>query len=499
MVIDIYQFKIHGQPKNNNPISFPPIIDADSEHILETSTNNRAEVSTKTNERFCKDVIASGTLQNGGTYITNLHDIYINNQAKARMDKNFKDKYYTTEYIDMLYNNICLAADSGRELLRNNVGELPKTSTQKLHDGGFLLNLIEVNDSTQYVVFGDIHGSFHTFFRSVIRMYKMGIITDLNSLILEDNYKLVFLGDIVDRGQYALEVIEVIIKLIINNNIDPNNPKVIANRGNHEHFTIYKLYGFMTEIEYKCKHVTPKRYSELLNSIFEFFTYLPTCTVLNMLGKRIWFSHGGIPCYDTDGGTAMRLNIEVSKYIDEGLSKQIRWNDFAFNKDTTRPTTINNLRKCNKSQHAPCSVVHQAYFYEFMDRHKIDMIVRGHQDNYFNSYLVNNSPKGKLNICELDQNSDTISLNPHVVNEVYTIGPVASLVVDSNTWIPSRENVAPILVLATNTDIDRYLSNDSFAIVSNRENIDNFDNFSDLYKNTNRLELLFNKSVASAT
>ena len=49
-------------------------------------------------------------------------------------------------------------------------------------------------------MFGDFHGSFHTFFRLMLRLEFSGILTKYK---LKEGYKMVFCGDILDRGQYA--------------------------------------------------------------------------------------------------------------------------------------------------------------------------------------------------------------------------------------------------------------------------------------------------------
>ena len=85
-------------------------------------------------------------------------------------------------------------------------------------------------------MFGDFHGSFHTFFRLMLRLELSGILTNYE---LKEGYKMVFCGDILDRGNYALEIVTFILQLIINN---PGN--VIYNRGNHEDQFTYSRYGF---------------------------------------------------------------------------------------------------------------------------------------------------------------------------------------------------------------------------------------------------------------
>ena len=66
-------------------------------------------------------------------------------------------------------------------------------------------------------------------------MEHYGII-NLKKFIINDPYKIIFLGDIIDRGIYSLDILNIIFKLIINNNKVKklNDIKIIFIRGNHE-------------------------------------------------------------------------------------------------------------------------------------------------------------------------------------------------------------------------------------------------------------------------
>ena len=90
-------------------------------------------------------------------------------------------------------------------------------------------NLVKIKDPVVFV--GDIHGQF----------FDMCKMMDLVGRIGELNY--VFLGDYVDRGMFALEVVLVLYALKINY---PNN--VLLLRGNHECRQMSENFNFRTEI-----------------------------------------------------------------------------------------------------------------------------------------------------------------------------------------------------------------------------------------------------------
>ena len=60
-----------------------------------------------------------------------------------------------------------------------------------------------------------------------------------------------FLGDLVDRGPYSIEILLIVFQLKVKN---PNNVHII--NGNHEDIDTYQRYGFDTEMnaEFKLKH-----------------------------------------------------------------------------------------------------------------------------------------------------------------------------------------------------------------------------------------------------
>lgn len=98
------------------------------------------------------------------------------------------------------------------------------------------------------ITFGDLHGSFHTFFRSMMRLHYCGII-DTNFKI-KKGYRILFCGDILDRGQYSFEIMAFILKLVKVNN-KKNNYKVLLIRGNHEEREMFTENGFIEEYNNK--------------------------------------------------------------------------------------------------------------------------------------------------------------------------------------------------------------------------------------------------------
>ena len=85
-----------------------------------------------------------------------------------------------------------------------------KSFTQK---DNFFINL-KLDD--QLVVWGDLHGAFHSLLRSLRYLQKKGLID--NSLrITSENIKFIFMGNIIDRSAYNLETLFLVLTLVRQN------------------------------------------------------------------------------------------------------------------------------------------------------------------------------------------------------------------------------------------------------------------------------------------
>ncbi len=107
------------------------------------------------------------------------------------------------------------------------------------------------------IVAGDIHGQL----ADLIRIFHK------NNLPPAETY--LFLGDYVDRGEYGLEVLMLLLALKM---LYPNN--VFLLRGNHEEAEQNESYGFKDE----CR----AKYSEdLWLRILKTFSWLPVAAIVN--------------------------------------------------------------------------------------------------------------------------------------------------------------------------------------------------------------------------
>ena len=92
-------------------------------------------------------------------------------------------------------------------------------------------------------IIGDLHSSLESLRQFICRL-KVKNVFKSESLELNPNNYIVFLGDMVDRGPYSIEILLIIAKLQASNKF--HNVFVLS--GNHEDFQTYKQNGLLTEI-----------------------------------------------------------------------------------------------------------------------------------------------------------------------------------------------------------------------------------------------------------
>lgn len=340
-----------------------------------------------------------------------------------------------------------------------------KLFTDKIHEFAMVLN-IEVKNIEQIVIFGDFHGSFHTFFRHMFRLHTLGVI-DFGNYKIKDNYRLIFLGDIVDRGMYATEILYIICQFIVNN----EQHKIILNRGNHEDITMNsQVNKDSTGTNYLYEEARDKGFA--LSMYNNLFSSCPSAVILNenKNGKRYWLSHGGFPIFSND----VKINFVANKNIffmhhefikqtaNVNVETQIRWNDFFYVDAYGR-----NYSNSNRGN----EMLYKHHIDNFCIENNINFIIRGHQDSEANAFLIKNNNHiymmGQFqnhldylhnnfpNTVYVDKTFEVSKYSFHQVN-----GPVDII----NTYTIKRTHL-PVLTISTNTDRGRNLNTDSFIIM----------------------------------
>ena len=341
-------------------------------------------------------------------------------------------------------------SDSFNQYLKN-VENLQLDNLVVINQSDSIIIKLDITRDTKIVMFGDFHGSFHTFFRLLCRLHKYDIL-DLDTFKIKDNYKLIFLGDILDRGKYTLDIINIIFKLIAINNI--SDLKVIYNRGNHESFEIFERDGSLDEFALK---IGKDKIKPFLTKYIKLLNLLPSAVVLNCENNLFWCSHGGFPISFLEKSFLDGFADNKLIYLTGQDSTHIRWNDFGDDSKSIdyglsgRGGNIYKLtaRGTNK----------------FLDTNNINFIIRGHQDSKGNSFLFKTD--GNINIIgdpNMSDKDNFLYYNKSIKAYGTRVdGPIARLKL--NKKFANEFNYFPVLTISTNTDAKRFLNSDSFGLL----------------------------------
>lgn len=219
---------------------------------------------------------------------------------------------------------------------------------------------VDVPSDSKVVFIGDIHSSFHSFIEIIEHLVSRSILGD--DLVLDPKYFIIFIGDIFDRGPYALDILNIIIR-IKNKNFE----KVIIGNGNHEDIGQYKTGGTGEEVS---NQLTSSKDESTFHTLVKFF---PSAIFIKMDGKTLQCCHGGIePDYSPKKFIESEFEFDFHGY-DTNVSLVnggLRWTDFDTGLDGTAlssrggGTLVYGIESTNK----------------YLKKNNIDGIIRGHQD-----------------------------------------------------------------------------------------------------------------------
>ena len=258
-------------------------------------------------------------------------------------------------------------------------------------DNVFAQKVVINNPNSKIVLIGDIHSSFHSLYDIMNDIRHM---FNGNSMTLLDNNYIIFLGDIVDRGPYGLELLAFIYLLKIK-----NKDNVFIINGNHEDFSTYMIYGLGKEKKYQINdHKTYKnKYGYDYDLLDQMLFYLPSVIYLKF--DDIWYhlSHGGISYKDTMPNNRGNIDVNIKDFLNDKNAKYyyiknvsndghetgegFKWDDF----DQTIDNPIFNKSRGAGYKYGPNTVK------KYLETNNISCIISGHQDNIKLGLLVDNN------------------------------------------------------------------------------------------------------------
>ncbi|HIH90085.1 TPA: serine/threonine protein phosphatase [Desulfurococcaceae archaeon] len=165
---------------------------------------------------------------------------------------------------------------------------------------------VEIMDSVGGVLFhGDIHGDVDT-------LYKIWEQVGIEKVL--DKFKLVFLGDYVDRGEYQLEALTLVLALKA---MRPE--EVVVLRGNHEppEWLPPSPHDFPDVLVSKCG---PSKGSEIYKVALQLFDSMPALALID----DVVALHGGPPVSKVMEGCE---GEDCLKELDRKSLEEVLWSD----------------------------------------------------------------------------------------------------------------------------------------------------------------------------
>ncbi|KAK6753043.1 hypothetical protein RB195_012570 [Necator americanus] len=193
------------------------------------------------------------------------------------------------------------------------------------------------------VLVGDVHGQLYD-------MLEM-----ISFIGHPPSKRMLFLGDYVDRGDYGLETITLLLALKLR---FPD--EIYLLRGNHETRCVNRQYGFFDE----CKRKFPRKGTQLWTAFQHVFNCLP---VAALVGSRIFCAHGGIS-EDLLSFKQFERIFRPTDICDIGLLCDLLWSD---------PSNTSKLYE--PSPRGVSSVFGKAAVDNFCNTMDVDLICRAHQ------------------------------------------------------------------------------------------------------------------------
>lgn len=138
------------------------------------------------------------------------------------------------------------------------------------------------NQNTQVLCLSDIHGDIHALNSFIDNLIKVGTMNE-NLNITDSKTRIIFQGDYVDCGQYGLEVLYLIMRIVIQNK---DNDNIVVIRGNHEsRFTNEKIgakyYTLGQELTAKYGKEGQKL-QQLKEAIYQAYDYMPVAAYIGV-------------------------------------------------------------------------------------------------------------------------------------------------------------------------------------------------------------------------
>lgn len=287
----------------------------------------------------------------------------------------------------------------------------------------FIEKIITKENDVKYIIIGDIHCDLEAIICILCDLFKKNIIHD--DYKIKDNYRIVFLGDMVDYGFYGLEILYIVLKLKY-----LNFSKVYIINGNHEDKQHHDCVGNNCRLEFGLEKKIKLKQKDTETKINLFLQSLPCACFIQYTNttKKGFFQlcHGGIDLRFKNMNPYLKHKSNIvpllfknqliyPKQIDLFVYNGFKWNDF----------TIHNDNITQSSRGDDIFALGKQTVYHYLEQNNILSIISGHQDTTCFSALLDDIHKqskhfiyfndGMTDLYELYNIEDdplTVSLDP---------------------------------------------------------------------------------------
>lgn len=272
----------------------------------------------------------------------------MNNYLKSLMELAINsDKQIFTEILQYYYNeitNLSQALTDSNLCYTITIPIIPINVLLKLicHAINIFQNepsILHLKSTT--IIVGDLHGHILDLFRI------------LNRFGFPPGQTYLFLGDLVDRGQFSTEVATIVFLMKV---LFPGYVYII--RGNHEFSALCQTSGFSHEIQSIYNN------SGIQNSFIRAFTYIPLCAII---GNSTFCVHGGIGPQWTEINQIAQIKRPFDSFEDDIISAAL-WSDPDDSINHFEPSTRGEGYLFGEQQ-----ISH------FLSKNNLSVLIRGHE------------------------------------------------------------------------------------------------------------------------
>ena len=180
-----------------------------------------------------------------------------------------------------------------------------------------VVSISRPEENGRFTVVGDLHGQYRDF----AHLIKEGSIVGIPSIA----NKVLFNGDIVDRGDMAVEILVMVLLYKVY-----HSEAVYITRGNHESDYCSNMFGFMDEVDkkYLCDD------SAKLRTLFlSLFMELPIAAVYD---DAVFVTHGGLGAKSSKASIAEINSVNRRQEPEEdAIMHELLWNGTVIHFQTT--------------------------------------------------------------------------------------------------------------------------------------------------------------------